>query len=1112
VRAEQEKTAEQRDRALDAEEEAKTNEARALAAEKRARTNFDLARKAVDDCYGVALKHPLLQEPDAEPIKNLLLQKTQPFYDNFRVQDDRDPDLALAQATYLFRAGEITALIGKTTTAVEQLEKARDVVLASHKAHPNDRRYAPLLAETCNALGLALLRAGKYAEAKEAFRLARDRYAELHRDQPAGGYDVGEANALCNLGSVHADLGEADAARKAFDDAEVILRRLLEAKPAEPSYALEMAGLRGSRGLLFLNSGKAGEALGELKACRDGHAALLERHPRSGRIKQRLAVAHKNLGVLLSMQSQGTPEAAREFEQALNLYEQLHQEYRHRVEYQAALARTQGLAAIKAQAGERKEALEMLTRSKALYQKLIEEHPDVPRYRTERAVTCFEIGELQRRAGRLDEALKSYVESRDELQKLHDAYPRAEECRQLLGVACNTVGTVHWQQGRMKEAAAEFARARRHFEALLAEHPDGATYQIGLGNSLAGASLMHYALGDWEKAAEACQGAFDVVGKLNKGSPGLHQADWLLATVAVNLGCVRVSQGRFDEAVASLEKGEVVARKLAAEHPNVADYQYCHGYACLTLAMWQVNQGRFEESAANAEKARETFAALVKGHPEAVIYRSGQAGSHAALARSWLNLGQPARADREAAFAWKEFRALCEKHPDVVEFQEGLALACFVRASFVKAEGAEARLDEAEKLLEKLAAAQPRRHEWMMFQALLLLQRGGMLKIQRKTDEALEAALKARKLCEKALAAESKNPLFRFTLATAHFAVGSIYNAQNKPAAGIAEMEKGRDVLLKLHDEKKLLPRQLRSLGQTCTSLGDAWMARKEKKKAVAEYARARDAFAAVVEADPDDVLRCRSQLAEMALLLGIYCGQLGMARESEKNFELARKEGRVLNRDGKGTPDSRHLQARACLGLARLWAGREELKPALGALDEAIPLYAAVYLAQPKDAMIRGQYTDAVLGRAALLGELKRFAEAAADLDRAIELLADGQQRWFVRLVRVTYLVSAGDRHGAAEAVRKMVRDGAPVETYPDLAGALSMAAEGLSRDRSRPLPEREKFSELWCRQALALLRKVGEEGLVGGTVLKLLKTHESLTFLRQRKDFQDWLKQLEK
>src|SRR5262249_7292362 len=83
VRQEQRETAYQRDQARKAEEEARTQLARAEA-------NLELARKAVDECFGLAEKHPLFQAGHMKRVKKLLLEKTLPFYKHFRAQKPED--------------------------------------------------------------------------------------------------------------------------------------------------------------------------------------------------------------------------------------------------------------------------------------------------------------------------------------------------------------------------------------------------------------------------------------------------------------------------------------------------------------------------------------------------------------------------------------------------------------------------------------------------------------------------------------------------------------------------------------------------------------------------------------------------------------------------------------------------------------------------------------------------------------------------------------------------------------------------------------------------------------------------------------------------------------
>jgi serine/threonine-protein kinase len=75
-------------RALKAEREAEANR-------KQAQANLKLAKQAVDECFNVAKEHPLFQQPGMEKARKLLLEKTQPFYQHFRMQ--RPVDLGISQ-------------------------------------------------------------------------------------------------------------------------------------------------------------------------------------------------------------------------------------------------------------------------------------------------------------------------------------------------------------------------------------------------------------------------------------------------------------------------------------------------------------------------------------------------------------------------------------------------------------------------------------------------------------------------------------------------------------------------------------------------------------------------------------------------------------------------------------------------------------------------------------------------------------------------------------------------------------------------------------------------------------------------------------------------------
>src|SRR5262249_9399006 len=95
VKAEERRTAQDSDRAIDAETEATENL-------QKAEANLALAKKAVNDTFDVAKNHKLLQQPGMQPVRKLLLEKALPFYKRFRELhgDDTRSKADLAEQHY----------------------------------------------------------------------------------------------------------------------------------------------------------------------------------------------------------------------------------------------------------------------------------------------------------------------------------------------------------------------------------------------------------------------------------------------------------------------------------------------------------------------------------------------------------------------------------------------------------------------------------------------------------------------------------------------------------------------------------------------------------------------------------------------------------------------------------------------------------------------------------------------------------------------------------------------------------------------------------------------------------------------------------------------------
>ncbi len=146
VNAEKERTADQRDRAQKAEQEATANL-------EQAQANLKLARRAIDECYNVAYKDPLFQGPQMEKARNLLLRKTLRFYKNFRVQRPDDRALQHEEANQWLRVGNIEQVLLRTKDAQQAYERAQELFQALVQSHPDVAEYQQDLARTHNNLG-----------------------------------------------------------------------------------------------------------------------------------------------------------------------------------------------------------------------------------------------------------------------------------------------------------------------------------------------------------------------------------------------------------------------------------------------------------------------------------------------------------------------------------------------------------------------------------------------------------------------------------------------------------------------------------------------------------------------------------------------------------------------------------------------------------------------------------------------------------------------------------------------------------------------------------------------------------------------------------------------
>jgi serine/threonine-protein kinase len=441
-------------------EEAEENLGRALAAEQEASENFEQARKAVDECFGLAKDDPLLQPDHLRQVRKRLLEKTLPFYEWFAGRSPGDEALRERQAEYLFRVGHITSEIGRQAQALQSYARARDTLLQLSKARPDVAKYRVALAWTWYNLGNQQRAAGQPEEALGSYLRARDIQLGLAR--------------------AHAEVADFQAA---------------------------LARTWGSLGLLQNETGKPGEALRSMLRARDILLGVIRAHPEVARFQADLARTWGNLAAL--HRAAGRPgEALESNGQARDILLGLSRAHPGVTAYRADAARIwYGLGNLQREAGKHGEALESYVRARDIQLGLTGAHPQVAQYQSELADTWNNLGLLQSETGKPGQALRSYERARDVYLMLSRANPEVHRYQGNLAGAFVNLSNLQRGAGNAEEALKSAGSAIPLLAAARRRAPRHPTYRLFLRNAhwsraraLARLGRHREAVADWDEA------------------------------------------------------------------------------------------------------------------------------------------------------------------------------------------------------------------------------------------------------------------------------------------------------------------------------------------------------------------------------------------------------------------------------------------------------------------------------------------------------------------------------------------------------------------------------------------------------------------------------------
>jgi serine/threonine-protein kinase len=503
------------ERALQAEQDAKQNL-------ECAQANLKLAKRAVDECFNVAKEHPVFQRPGMEKAKKSLLEKTLPFYKNFRAQRPDDPVLQREEAELWLRVAYIEFALGRYAEARQAYEQAGDLLGKLVKAHPEVPGYQNSLAVAYNGLGALLYTLGKPHQAAREYRQARH-----------------------------------------------LQRRLVKAYPKAPEYQNALAGTHGDLGLLLHTLGKRNDALKEYEQARDLQRKLVESYPEEPEYQNALATTRNTLANLLSELGE-YQKALAEYQQSCDLQRKLVESHPEVPWYQDNLAGTQGnRATLLASLGRRDEALVQYQQARGRLLKLVASHPELPGYQINLALLRNALGVLLADLGLHQEALTELQQSRDLLVKLVRDHPGSPWDLYFLARAHKDLGKLLADLGKHPEALAEYHQARRLQRTLVKDHPEEPWYRTQLAVTHSNLGKLLRAADRREQAWNELQHALDLRKVLAEGNPDVpaHQAS--LASTRNDLGQLLDDLGQRGEALKEYDQARELRQKLARARPEL---------------------------------------------------------------------------------------------------------------------------------------------------------------------------------------------------------------------------------------------------------------------------------------------------------------------------------------------------------------------------------------------------------------------------------------------------------------------------------------------------------------------------------------------------------------
>jgi serine/threonine protein kinase/tetratricopeptide (TPR) repeat protein len=572
----------------------------------QANENFDLARRAVDQCFTLASETPLLRKPGMQRVRELLLRPALIYYQEFVRKRRDDPAVQEELGRNYLRLASISELLGKDADALAAAQEAAAIWEALARADPGNRAYPANLASAYNTAGERQVITGKRAEALESYQRARALLEPLlERDPGVAEYQYELARAYHNMGYLQYERRDLAAALSSYERAQFLWQPLAQRHPGIARYRHGLVRLYLNLGSLHRARGVPSAALEAFGQAREQLDQLTRTDPAADRYQVELAGAYYQFAYFHHLAGDVTA-ALPPYEQARGILEQLVRENPDVIDYQSKLAGAcTNLGTLYQAVGDGEASLRSYVRAGDLLDKLMQSHPTVSQYQTALASTSHNLGVLQHSRGGPAAARRSFAKAMALDEKLIQSSPGVPRYQDDLADTCLHLAAVEREAGKPAEALQLCERARAMLEIVVRQHSGSADYQADLAHSYQVIGQVRRDTGELPAAQAVLEQARTLLEKLVREHPKQANYASQLASVLDDLGLTAARAGRLQEACL-LHRDAIGRQRLAREaQPRVQEYQHRLGNHYQNLATVERQLGRRAEAvAATLERQR----------------------------------------------------------------------------------------------------------------------------------------------------------------------------------------------------------------------------------------------------------------------------------------------------------------------------------------------------------------------------------------------------------------------------------------------------------------------------------------------------------------------------